>query len=134
MAATAASWFYRMPEKRAYYLAERVNGTLWDARIYGLSLNVTRAEPPFEMRGTYNGAAVRMEWEPSKWLRLTSAPAVPGLADGLTNVLFRKPALRYETADGDTVWEWWVDGAEKRWQEVQGKPAFRRPVRLDNQP
>ena len=31
MSATAASWFYRTPEKEPYLLSERVNGTFWEA-------------------------------------------------------------------------------------------------------
>jgi hypothetical protein len=131
MAATATTWFYRSPEKDAYLLAERVNGTFWDYRFGGVLLHVTRAQPPFAMQGAYNGAAMGLEWEPNKWLRLTTLPASPALAQGVANIIRRPPSLRYETLEGETVWEWWVEGADKRWQELQGKAAYHSPARLD---
>lgn len=133
MTATAASWFYRTPEKEPYLLAERVNGTFWEARYGGVYLTVVKAEPPFTMEGTYNGAAVKMEWEPTRWLRLKTAPAAEALAHGLANILRQKPVLRYESTEGQTVWEWWPQGVDKRWQEIQGQPAFHSPVRLDRE-
>jgi hypothetical protein len=120
-----------MPEKEPYLLAERVNGTFWEARLGGIYLMVVRAEAPFEMKGTYLGADVRLAWEPNKWLRLASAPASPQLATAVANVLRRRPTLRYEAPDGYATWEWWLEGADQRWQELQGKPAFRQPERLD---
>jgi hypothetical protein len=133
MSATAASWFYRTPEKEPYLLAERVNGTFWEARLAGVWLKVEKAEPPFRMAGTYLGANIMLEWEPLKWLRLSTSPASPALMQGLANMLRRRPALRYEAPDGHTTWEWWMEGGDKRWQEIQGKPAFRAPVRLDRE-
>jgi hypothetical protein len=133
MATTAMSWFYRAPERRPYLIAERVNNTFWDMRITGLYLAVTRAEPPFEMHGTYNSAQVRLEWEPARWLRLGTNPGAPALTRGLANILRRKPDLSYDTAEGETVWEWWLEGADKRWQEVQGRPAFRNPAWLSSE-
>lgn len=127
----ADNWFYRMPEKRPYLISERVNNTFWAARVVGLYLKTERAEPPFRMTGTYNGAAVSLEWEPAKWLRLSTCPASEGLMTGTTTVLERKPVLRYETPEGETVWEWWLGDFAARWQELQGKPAFRNPARLD---
>jgi hypothetical protein len=131
MTTTAMSWFYRAPEKVPYFIAERVNTTFWDARIAGVMLRVERAEPPIRMTGSYSGSQVTMEWEPTKWLRLSTCPAAPALANGLANILRRKPALRYDSPDGDTIWEWWIEGVDKRWQELQGKPAFKNPQRLD---
>ena len=131
MTTTAATWFYRMPEKQAYLLAERVNSTFWEARLGGVWLNVDKAEAPFAMSGGYNGAEINLDWEPNKWLRLQTAPESPGLAKGLANILRRGANLRYETSDGDTVWEWRVADADQRWAELQGKPAYRNPVRLD---
>ncbi|MGH2521976.1 MAG: hypothetical protein ACRDH2_05675 [Anaerolineales bacterium] len=135
MTTTAATWFYRKPENDAYLLGERVRTTFWDARFGGLWLEAERTEPPLAMRGTYNGANVKMEWEPAKWFRLASAPAAPALARGVSNILRYKPTLRYEDPGGHTVWEWWLNSAEadKRWQEIQGKPAFRNPARLDRE-
>ena len=131
MAATAASWFYRTPEKNAYLLAERVNGTFWDNRLGGVLLSVVRAEAPFELVGTYQGSDMRLEFEPNKWLRLATSPAVPALVDSVANIIRRKPTLTFDEAGGETVWEWWLEGADKRWSEVQGKAAFGTPRRLD---
>ncbi len=131
MTTTAATWFYRMPEKQAYLLAERVNSTFWEARLGGVWLNVDKAEAPFAMSGGYNGAEIKLEWEPNKWLRLQTAPESPGLAKGLANILRRRASLRYETSEGYTVWEWRLVDADQRWAEMQGKPAYRKPVRLD---
>ncbi len=131
MAATAASWFYRTPESNAYLLAERVNGTFWDNRLGGILLTAIKSDAPFTLIGTYLGADVRMEWEPNKWMRLSTNPASPALVDGLANILRRKPDLRFDEAGGETVWEWWLDGADKRWQELQGKAAFGTSMRLD---
>ena len=133
MTTNSATWFYRAPEKTPYLLAERVRTTFWDERFGGLWLDVVRAEPPLLMEGAHNGAHVQLEWEPAQWMRLSTAPASPALAQGVANILRRRAALRYEDSQGHTVWEWWIaDGAaDKRWQEIQGKPAFRNPARLD---
>ena len=131
MTTTAATWFYRTPENIPYLLSERVNSTFWEARLGGVWLNVVRAESPFKMEGAYNGAEISLDWEPNKWLRLSTKPAAPGLTMGLANILRRQPDLSYETPDGRTVWEWWMAGADKRWQEIQGKPAFHNPARLN---
>lgn len=98
MAATAASWFYRTPETNGYLLAERVNGTFWDNRLGGILLTAVKSEAPFTLIGTYLGADVRMEWEPNKWMRLSTNPASPALVDGLASILRRKPDLRYDEA------------------------------------
>ena len=131
MSASSASWFYSTPEKSPYLLAERVRGTFWDNRLTDVWLDTVRAEGPFEMQGTHRGARITLEWETNQWLRLRSAPASSVLRDGLATILRRRPAIQYQDEDGSTVWEWWPAGADKRWQDVQGKPAFGSPVRLD---
>jgi hypothetical protein len=133
MTTTAATWFFRQPEKKPFLIAERVRTTFWDQRIGGLWLDTVSAETPIKMVGYYNGSRVTMEWEPGKWLRLATKPGAPPLANSLTNLLYRKPVLRYEDTDGNTVWEWWIDpeAADRRWQEIQGKPSFGSPVRPD---
>jgi hypothetical protein len=133
MTTNANTWFYRAPEQIPYYIAERVNTTFMDERIGGLWLDVDRAEPPFLMSGTYNAARVQMEWQPAKWLRLGTQPAEPGLARSVANILRRRPSLRYDTPEGETVWEWWLEGADQRWQELQGKPIYRNRERLDQE-
>ena len=133
MTTNSATWFYRTPEKTPYLLAERVRTTFWDERFGGLWLEVVSAEPPIVMEGVHNGAQVRLEWEPAKWMRLSTAPAVSALAHGVANILRRRASLRYEDSQGRTIWEWWIEPgtADKRWQEIQGRPAFRSPARLD---
>jgi len=135
MTTTAATWFYKMPENDAYLLGERVRTTFWDQRFGGLWLDVVNSEPPFAMAGTHNGANVRMEWEPGKWMRVYSAPPSPALVNGVSNVLRRKPVLRYEDPEGRSVSEWYLtpETVNKRWQEIQGKPAFKNPERLDKE-
>jgi hypothetical protein len=131
MTTTAATWFYRTPENQSYLLAERVNSTFWEERLGGVWLNVVKSDSPILMAGGYNGADITMEWEPNKWMRLETWPAAPALAKGLSNILRRRANFRYETSDNRTVWEWWIGDASKRWQELQGKPIFRNPARLD---
>jgi hypothetical protein len=133
MTTNSATWFYRTPEKSPYLLAERVRTTFWDERFGGLWLDTVRAEAPFVMQGLHNGARVQMEWEPARWMRLSTAPASPALAQGLANILRRRPSVRYEDPQGHTVWEWWLEAgeADRRWQEIQGKPAYGNPARLD---
>jgi hypothetical protein len=130
MTTTALTWFYAKPEKNAYALAERVRTTLWEARLGGIWLDTVRAEPPYLMRGRYGESEVEMEWEAGKWLALRARPAAPFLAERMAVVLRFKPAMTYEDADGWTVWEWHLDGGEKRWQAIQGIPAYKQPQRL----
>ncbi len=131
MPTTADKWFYSVPENKPYQLAERVRLSLWEQRLGTLWLDTVRAEAPFLMEGTYNGGLLRLEWEPLKWLRLSSATEATGVAQSMKNLLRRPATMRYDNADGHAVWEWWVEGAERRWQEIQGKPAYSNPVRLD---
>lgn len=133
MTTNASTWFYRAPENIPYYINERVNSTFWEARLGGVFLDVERAQAPYLMKGNYNGTPISMEWEPARWLRLGTAPASPGLARGLSNILQRKASLSYETEDGETIWEWRLDDTDKRWEQIQGKPAFRNPVRFDKE-
>lgn len=132
MTTTAATWFYRVPENEPYLLAERVNSSFWEERLGGLYLTTEKSDAPFSMAGSYNGADVKLNWDTNKWLRLETVPASPGLAKGLGNMLHRGANFRYETSEGHTVWEWWLENADKRWQEMQGQPAFRNPARLNS--
>ena len=130
MTTTAATWFYRAPESEPYLLAERVNSSFWEERLGGVYLNTDQAVAPYSMSGNYNGAEVKLTWDPNKWMRLETVPASPALAKGLGNMLHRPANFRYETVEGRTIWEWRLENADKRWQEMQGKPAFRNPARL----
>ncbi len=131
MTTTSATWFYHAPEKDLYLIGERVRTTYWDERIGGLWLDAVQAEAPITMQGHYNGAGVKMEWEPAQWLRLSTKPGSPALTVVTSNILRRQPTLKYEDTEGHTVWEWWLADADKRWQEIQGKPMFGSPERLD---
>jgi len=132
MTTTAATWFYRPPEKKPYLIAERLRTSLWDQRFGDLWLDTVRAESPIFLQGTYQGAPLKLEWEPGKWLRLSSKAGGPQLAKGFENVLRRKPFLSYTDGEGYHVWEWWTDdkAGSSRWQEIQGKPLFGSPVQL----
>lgn len=137
MTTTAATWFFREPEHNAYALQERVCTNFWDERVGDISLWAVRAEPPFHMRGEYNRTPVELEWEPNRYLRLqlnTDSEATP-LVAALSRMLDRKPLLRYQDANARWAWEWHVteEGGRKRWQEIQGRPAFRNPTRLDRE-
>ena len=131
MTTTSLTWFYHKPEKNAYALAERVRTTLWEARLGDIWLDTVQAESPHLMRGRYEGAQIEMEWEAGKWLALRARPAAPVLANSMANILRFKPAMTYENAEGWTVWEWHLDGGDKRWQAIQGIPSFKQPQRLD---
>jgi hypothetical protein len=131
MTTTSKTWFYSKPENNAYALAERVRTNLWDARIGNIWLDTVRAESPFLMAGLYDGCRIEMEWEPGSWLALRSEAPIEFLPDRLGFVLGFKPDIAYEdSANGWTVWEWHLDGGDKRWQAIQGIPTFRQPRRL----
>jgi len=133
MKTPALKWFYAAPEKRPYLLAERVRNSLWEMRLGGLWLDTVSVEPHFKLAGTYNGGSVQLEWEPNHWLRLTARPEAPALVEALRVLLLRKPTLAFTDTHGQIVTEWWVEAEEatRRWQEIQGKPAFGNPKRLD---
>ena len=131
MTTTARTWFYAQPEPNAYAIAERVRTNLWDARLGGLWLDTVRAESPILMRGNYNGAYVEMEWEAGKRLVLRTRPEQNFLAERIGFVLGFKAALRYVDGEGNSVWEWHTDGGDKRWQSIQGLPAYQHPQRLN---
>jgi hypothetical protein len=132
MTTTAATWFYQAPEKRPYFVAERVRTSFWDQRVFGLWLDTVSVESPVAMEGTHNGNPVKLAWEPGHWFRLATKTEDPGLAGSVSNLLRLKPVLRYTDLEGFAIWEWWVkaEDGERRWQEVQGKPAFGSPRRL----
>ncbi len=132
MTTTAATWFYRAPEGRPYLLAERVRTSFWDQRLGSLWLETVSATAPIVMQGYADNGPVRLEWEPGAWFRLTAAPAATAVTGAAANLLGRQPTLRYTDTDGQSVWEWWIkpEDAERRWQALQGKPAFGSPVRL----
>jgi len=100
--------------------------------VAGVRFRGYRGEIDFPgLVAAYNGARMALEWEPKKWARLSTAPASPSLAQGLANIIRRPATLRYVNEQGESVWEWRLEDADKRWQELQGKAAFHSPERLD---
>ena len=133
MTTTAATWFYRAPEKTAFLLEERLRTSFWDQRLGSVWLNVVSLDGPIVMEGQYDGAHIKLEWEPNHWMRVSTRPAQTTFIQAMTNLLRRRPTLRYDDPSNNTVWEWRVDDADPRWREIQGKPAFGNLQRLDNQ-
>ncbi len=133
MTTTATAWFYREPEHNAYALQERIRTHFWDERVGDIFLDTVRAEPPFEMQGEYNRTPVHMEWVPKKYMKLRLHAGSEALARILSRMLKLKPYLKYQDAEGRTIWEWYLndDEGHKRWQSVQGLPAYRHPERLN---
>ncbi len=130
MSTDASTWFYNEPEHDAYLIEERVNHTLWAARLYFLYLDCTGAEPPFSMVGEWEGRQIEIEWDPNKLFVLRTPEETPALRRGISLVLGIRPAtLAYEDPNGVHVTEWHVDGGDARWREIQGKVRYRNPKR-----
>ena len=135
MSTNASTWFYREPEPDPYLIEERVNHTLWDARMPFLYLECLRAESPYLMVGEWNGAKIEVEWEVGKVFTLRTTrelpeKELPRLRRGFSLVLgIHPPALAYEDLDGYDVTEWHTDGGEARWQQIQGQTRYRSPRR-----
>lgn len=131
MTTTAATWFYDDPERIPYYLEERVNQNFWQARVYDIWLDATSAEPPFRMSGTWRDQTVEIEWQPKKYLtlRLTGEAEADDLVQGISRMLALEPSCSYEDTNDHFCVEWHASGAMERWQEIQGKAAYRNPQR-----
>lgn len=131
MATNARTWFYQTPEKNPYLLQERVNGTLWMARLWDVYFVTERAEPPFRMSAVYHGTPLMIEWEPGKWFRLTAPQSLPGVITAFSNILQLPASLMYTDNHGMVVTEWHRDGGHERWREIQGNPMYQSVVRLN---
>jgi hypothetical protein len=130
MSANASTWFYTEPEHDAYLIGERVNHSIWAARMSFLYLDCVSAEPPFRMVGEWEGAPIEIEWEPNKSFALRTHKESPELRRGFSQVLgISPPSLAYQDMDDAYVTEWHTDGGDARWREIQGKPKFRQPKR-----
>ncbi|MBN1286641.1 MAG: hypothetical protein JXB47_14680 [Anaerolineae bacterium] len=130
MSTNANTWFYSEPEPDAYLIEERVNQSLWNARLYALYLDCTSAESPFRMVGEWQGRPVEIEWEVGKVFTLRTQEEMPDLRRGFSLVLgIQPPSVAYQDVDGAHVTEWYVDGGEDRWREIQGQARFRHPKR-----
>lgn len=132
MTTTAATWFYRDPERIPYYLEERVNQTFWQARFGDFWLDATSASPPYRMVGEWLGTPIAIEWKPNDYftLRVPEDSDAARLVTGITRMLAIHPTLDYANGDGEFVTEWHVDGGADRWQEIQGKAGYVNPQRL----
>jgi hypothetical protein len=131
MATDSRKWFYSTPEPRPYYIEERINHTLWKNRLQGLSMNCTQATVPIKMEGNWNGMPVQFEWKPGDYFILRTGEERKELIGVVRQMLFNlRPALAYEDASGMQVVEWYTDGGDKRWKEVQGNPQYQRLRRL----
>lgn len=132
MATNARTWFYEIPEKNAYLLQERVNSTLWMARLSDVFFVAETVEAPYRMTTTWQGHPVRIEWETGKWLRMEADSDVPLVVSAFSNVLQIPATLTYTDSNGRIITEWHRDGGSERWREIQGNPSFQSPIRLDN--
>jgi hypothetical protein len=130
MATDARTWFYTTPEPRPYYIEERVNHTLWNNRLQTLYMSCTRATPPIQMEGIWQGSPVRFEWQPGRYFILTMAQESKEFIGVIRQMLMLRPALSYENPDGLHVVEWHTDGGEARWRELQGNPHYQGLRRL----
>jgi hypothetical protein len=127
MATNSRTWFYNEPERRPYYIEERVNHTLWAMRFSNIYMDCISAEPPFRMEGKWNNIALTMEWIPNTYLRLTASEENKTLVTGFSQMLQMPPLFSYVDENGTFVVEWWrTEEGQKRLQEVQGKPNYTR--------
>lgn len=131
MATNARTWFYETPEKNAYLLQERVNGTLWMARLSDVYFVAEQVESPYRMAATWQGHPVTIEWETGKWLRLESDASLPAVIGAFSNVLQIPATLTYlYSTTGRVITEWHRDGGNTRWREIQGNPTYHNPACL----
>lgn len=137
MSTNARSWFYNEPEHNAFLISERVNGTFWQARYMEINWRCVQVEPPFRVEGYLGCCLIAMEWVPDAWLSLIAsgeadADQLATLVEIISKRVLGQPAsLTYGDSDGRTVYEWHRDGGVERWSEIQGKPIYVRPRRLN---
>jgi hypothetical protein len=130
MATNARTWFYQTPENNPYLLQERVNGTLWMARLQDVYFAAENTSVPFSMGATWQGHRVNIQWEPGKWFRLSSAGSAPALVTAFSSILQIPHMMTYTDPTGTLVTEWHRDGGDARWREIQGNPMYQGPARL----
>lgn len=131
MATNARTWFYETPENNAYLLQERVNTTLWMARLLDVYFTAENTEPPFRMTGFWQGTPLVIEWQPGQWFRLVAPRDVPAIIAAFSNILQIPASLTYTDIEGRIITEWHRDGGEAQWREIQGNPTYQSPVRLN---
>ena len=76
---------------------------LWASRFGSIYLDCTRAEPPFQMEGVWNGISLTIEWLPNKWFTLRSSSEDRTLVSGFAQVLQFPPTLSYTDENGTFV-------------------------------
>lgn len=130
MTTSSLTWFYHQPENNPYLISERVRTNFWDARFGSLWLDTVKADSPILMKGSYQGSAVELEWEPVKWCILRTDPTNEALAQGVSNLIRFRPSFQYEDRQGYTVWEWRLNDADSRWGALQGRPEFGQLKKL----
>ncbi len=133
MTTNARTWFYEEPEHNGYALVERLNSTLWGARVGQVIMaQCLSAEPPFRVRGFWRDTPIELEWVPKQWLALRGSIDLRELVQQLSHVLGFKPAFRYDDGEDCHVYEWHRDEAQghERWQAIQGKPLYKHPERF----
>ncbi|GAB4574992.1 MAG: hypothetical protein Kow0077_24300 [Anaerolineae bacterium] len=131
MATNARTWFYETPENSPYLLQERVNSTLWMARLWDVYFITESATEPYRMTATWQGHPLTIEWETGKWFRLIADTDVPTVVSAFSNVLQIPATFTYTDTNGRIITEWHRDGGEARWREIQGNPIYQSPLRLD---
>ncbi len=130
MATNARTWFYETPENSPYLLQERVNGTLWMARLQDVYFAADSATAPFSMSATWQGRPVSIQWEPGQWFRLTADGQAHALVTAFSSILQIPHVMTYTDLNGSAVTEWHRDGGDARWREIQGNPMYQNPARL----
>jgi len=133
MSANAETWFYREPEGQPFTVTERLNGNFWQEGIVGVYWRCVRAEAPFCAQGFWDDHILEMEWVPGQWLAL-KAPAHVDISSLVASISMRilaiQASLTYVDPQDRQIFEWYVDGGEQRWQEIQGNAGFNKPRRL----
>lgn len=131
MATDSRTWFYTTPDARPYFIEERVNHTLWKNRLANLYMVCTQPTPPIKMEGRWqNEMPVTFEWEPGKYFILRTGEESKEIIGVMRQILMMRPSFAYMDSEGMHVVEWYTDGSETRWREIQGKPQYQSLRRL----
>lgn len=130
MTASALTWFYNNPGTNAGEIGERVNNTLWEARIGGIWLEVTSAQSPYQMQGFNHGTPVSIEWVPGQYLLLRLQSDQPRLVQQLNFVLAFSAIFTYTDPQGNTCYEWHHSDPETRWRALSGNPQYQNLRKL----
>lgn len=132
MATDSRTWFYTTPTARPYFIEERVNHTLWKHRLAGIHMVCTDPNVPIKMEGRWrNEMPLQFEWKPGSWFILRMGEESKELIGVMRQILMLRPTLIYQAGDGMYVVEWYVEGGDERWREVQGQPQYQGARRLN---